>query len=404
MFKNSIASIIILSLILMSIVDEYLFICFLLFFSENGGETYNISILLLLQFVPLLIFSIPGGAFADKYGGYGTLKYFSPLAIIVIFLIGMFPSIQAIYVGAFISSALFCYIGPSIFQLIPNFAEKLNLELSYVNKIIEISKAIGGIFGPIIGALAFGAFDFGVSLLFISFVYLCAFSVILILSKNIDDHDRQQGENNPNKSINYKPILRNKRGLYCFFIFGFIVFSTTLSDVVYIFFARNYLEIAIFYTGLLMSAWAVGIVFSGGIYTYFGKRYLSTQIAFGGSLIMGIAILSTGIIAVLSQGNITIIVIAIAFLIGGIGNGLHNISVRNTIYDIYPKGQFGRAYSFYQLIARTGSVIGYVTGGMFIGSLSVVAYIVSGIIAILGSFFGLNFSKTNRLPGEKTNV
>jgi len=144
----------------MSIVDEYLFICFLLFFSENGGETYNISILLLLQFVPLLIFSIPGGTFADKHGGYGTLKYFSPLAIIVIFLIGMFPSIQAIYIGAFISSALFCYIGPSIFQLIPNFAEKLNLELSYVNKIIEISKAIGGILGPIIGALAFGAFDF----------------------------------------------------------------------------------------------------------------------------------------------------------------------------------------------------------------------------------------------------
>lgn len=133
-------------------------------------------------------------------------------------------------------------------------------------------------------------------------------------------------------------------------MFAVVLFTTMedLSGIVYLQeISTNYLRFLNFQNidsgavgySLIISMWSIGsLVASIGI----GKKYINlgglTSLILGGFLVC-LAIFFEGL-------SKDILIIALFFVVGGAGNAIHNIGVRNIVYDNISEGLQGRAWTF----------------------------------------------------------
>ena len=52
-------------------------------------------------------------------------------------------------------------------------------------------------------------------------------------------------------------------------------------------------------------------------------------------------------------------VVAGIILVGGAGNGVHNVPARNAVHSLAATGQHGRAFSFHVAVSRAASTLGH---------------------------------------------
>ena len=96
---------------------------------------------------------------------------------------------------------------------------------------------------------------------------------------------------------------------------------------------------------------------------------------------MGASLILCGVTVLYLSPYMKIAVIFGLFFVGGIGNGLHNVSVRNTIHHTFLEEQHGRAFSLYTAITRIGAMLGFFLGGLLGTHYVIHGYIISGILA-----------------------
>ncbi|WP_380164782.1 MFS transporter [Jannaschia sp. R86511] len=134
--------------------------------------------------------------------------------------------------------------------------------------------------------------------------------------------------------------------------------------------------------GLLVSIWAAGAL-AGSLVS--GHRWLEGReidlVVWGGALI-GTALLVEGLVP-------NTWVIAAVFVLGGVGNGLHNVGIRTTIHRHIPEQAHGRAWSYYSVMVNACVVLGYLVGTPW-GVMSAQALIVlSGVLTLLVSSYAV---------------
>lgn len=107
--------------------------------------------------------------------------------------------------------------------------------------------------------------------------------------------------------------------------------------------------------GLVLSCWAIGSII--GAYLAGTKRLgpRTLLLIVGGGLCMALAILTEGLVPIA-------VAIGTAFVVGGLGNGTHNVGVRNLIFQQIPKAHVGSAWAYYRMLTSTSVAIGYVVG------------------------------------------
>jgi MFS family permease len=156
--------------------------------------------------------------------------------------------------------------------------------------------------------------------------------------------------------------------------------SRSLSDVAFIFFVRRYLEGDSIMYGILVAVWGGGIIFgalAGG--TSLIEKRLELFSMLGATLI--------GISLGLSGTFPTFVVVVAMFFVGGIANGLFNITVRTLLYRYVLEQMHGRAFAAYIALRNASIISGYVVGGSFAVESSRAAYIISGTLGtVVGSF------------------
>lgn len=128
---------------------------------------------------------------------------------------------------------------------------------------------------------------------------------------------------------------------------------------------------------VLLGAWSVGAVLGSllGGNRRFGARS-SLPILLGGGLV-GAAILIEGLWA-------SAVGLAVVFLAGGLGNGLHNIGVRTAIYEHVPESRHGAAWAQLRMLINVMVALGYLIGtpGLLVGSARTII-VVSGAVTLL---------------------
>jgi MFS family permease len=133
-----------------------------------------------------------------------------------------------------------------------------------------------------------------------------------------------------------------------------VVVVTSMEGVAGVFYLQEVAGSAVGYA-LLLSAWAVGSLVGAGLTGRAGFRLGAVRSVLVGGLVVATAILLEGLIA-------SAVVIAVAFLGGGVGNAIHNVGVRNLVYERVPRHQQAQVWSVVGATFSGAAAIGNLLG------------------------------------------
>jgi MFS family permease len=153
-----------------------------------------------------------------------------------------------------------------------------------------------------------------------------------------------------------------------------VICATSMEGVAGVFYLRQVAGSDSGY-GLLLAAWALGSI-PGAIVAGSPRlaRY-DARLVLGGATLIAASLLVEGLVPLA-------VVIAVAFLAGGFGNGMHNVGVRNAIHRHVPAQAHGRAWAYYSAMANLCITVGYLLGtpNNVVSSRGVI--IISGALAL----------------------
>jgi MFS family permease len=281
----------------------------------------------------------------------------------------------------------------AVFKLVPTIAGETGAERA--NSGIGTATSLAFLAGPGIGGAVYVAT--GSSLLLglnaASFLLIAAVTGVVVPN---DTDERMELDTRPFEGaregfrvLRASPVIGPMLP-----ILGGVVFATSVEGVAGVFYLREVAAGDSVY-GLLLAAWALGSVpgaLAGGWQRVTDKEVLLVA---GGALSISIALLVEGLVPIAW-------VIAVVFVIGGFGNGAHNVGVRSAIHRHIPARAHGRAWSYYSVLANSCVALGYVVGtpGVVMGSRPMV--IVSGVLALSTSLLGIWFLRRVLLSQTKT--
>jgi len=388
-------------LIVSTVIDEVIVMAILFGVVDKGNQSLSIAVLLLVQLVPTIILAPYGGYAVDRYGARRVLMLTGLLEIPVLFALSYSTSISQVYLLSGIMSGLFAFSGPAIFSLIPSASQRAGMSVERANSLIEVVGGLGAIAGPVVGGLSVGSLPLS-TLIQVTAAW-SLFLVAIIYLSDLDSPRSQEKEKLANLltqfRISYKPILRLGQVRFLYITFFCIVYSTTFSDVIFVFFVLRDLQGGPLEVGILIGLWSAGLTVGAW---YLGSKKDPRSVirfAYIGAVTMGLSLVLTGIVpGALSPWHATLAVGAI-FVIGGVGNGIHNVAVRDAIFVYVPAGQHGRAFSLYSLVTRVAAVLGYFSGGLAGDQNAQSVYLLSGFLAL--AFGSLGLATMGRILDQK---
>jgi len=144
------------------------------------------------------------------------------------------------------------------------------------------------------------------------------------------------------------PVMRAVRG-FLPAIIGVVV-VTSVEGVAGVFYLQEVAGSAVLYA-LLLSAWAVGSLVGVAVTGRHSFRMGAVQSILVGGILVSVAILVEGLVP-------SALVIAVAFIGGGIGNAIHNVGVRNLVYEVVPREQQAQVWSVVGALFSAAAAVG----------------------------------------------
>ena len=136
------------------------------------------------------------------------------------------------------------------------------------------------------------------------------------------------------------------------------VFATAIADVAFVFLIMVTLGSGPTAFGVLTALWAGGMLIGAAL----AERVIGHRIglaAFGTATIMGATMLLIGL------APIGLAIVAVAFILGGAANSVHNVAVRTLLQSECPPADHGK-----------------VAGGFFVPDDAPTAYLVGGLLGV----------------------
>lgn len=220
--------------------------------------------------------------------------------------------------------------------------------------------AFGWIAGPIAGGLIFDRWGYNAALLVSIGMTILTFLVALVFvpSHHISKlSPRETTRSKAGNSEGLLTILRNTlpHSLSAFLVLLFIVFAVLFVwgfiEPRLMFYAYNDLGWSSTLLGLVMSTYGlammIGELFLGGLSDRFGRKPV---------IILGLILFSAQFIGLAFFRNY--ILIAVTFVIGGLGNSLYDPAISASILDISPKQYCSRILGIKSMVGSAGTILG----------------------------------------------
>ncbi|MFD1951661.1 MFS transporter [Sphingomonas arantia] len=370
------------TLILSTIGDEISLIT--LMFRTAGDRTpFAVPMLLVAQLLPGLAAMPFIGRLVDDRDA-GKLLVATALANAVILTwMAWHPDQVSTILGAGILSISFAVGGAASFALIPVLAAGLGISLSRANAVQEFVRSGGMLAGPVAGGalVAWGGTANALLIDAASFALLGA----VVLGSGVRRPVEPTGGEARTLLSEYLPILRNRRITVMVGALTIGVYATAIADVAFVFLVTVSLAAGPTAFGLLTACWAGGMMVGAGLAgTVSMDRPAS--IAFVSITVMGATMLAIGVAGTTMVAGLMLV--GIAFVIGGGANSAHNVAVRTMLQQEAPPGARGKVAAIYGAATSTASILGYMTGGLFTPDNATGAYVLGGALGVLAGLLG----------------
>ncbi|SHJ93390.1 MFS transporter [Desulforamulus aeronauticus] len=182
-FRNRFIQAIMLSAILLQIGIWVRNFAILLFVMEKtNNNPYAVSLISVVEFAPIFLFSIIGGTFADRWRPKKTMVWcdlLSALSVFVVLITIIFGSWEAIFFVTFISAILSQFSQPSAMKLF-----KIHVPLEQLQTGMAMFQTLMAVFmiiGPMLGTFIYQRFGIQTSILVMGIAFLLSAAVLTLL-------------------------------------------------------------------------------------------------------------------------------------------------------------------------------------------------------------------------------
>ena len=326
---------------------------------ELTDQPIAVSGIGLARILPIIIFSLIGGALADSADRRKIIFITQSAAALLALALGLFTqfghiTIWHIYAITALSAIAIAFDGPARQSLVPNLVPAEHLPSAF--SLTSIAFQAGSVIGPALSGIVIAIWG-QQAVYYINAVSFLAVIIALILIGDIPQKIEQTA-----KGISLSSIGDGIR-----FILGKpIIFSTMILDFIATFFAsantllpfiaRDVLRVGVVEYGWLSAAQAVGAVTVALIISQVHELRRQGPLFLGSVVVFGAATILFGL-------SVPFAVAWIALVLTGAADGLSTI-IRNTIRQLQtPDHIRGRMTSVNQIFFQGGPQLGEIEAG-----------------------------------------
>lgn len=346
---------------------------------ELTNDQFQLGLLGLFRFVPVLFFGLYGGVIADRRNRRSILvvthlALMATTAVLAIATASDAASMPLIYAVTFVAAAFNAFAGPARQAIIPSLVPRQ--EIAGASTLINLAMQTAQIAGPAVGGIIIGRLGLTPAYVVGTVTFVAVvFAALRIETREVFIASTTNGVDAIREGLVFlwrTPILLSVMTLD--FIATFLAASTTLMPI----FAEEILAMGPDGLGLLLSAPAVGAVAGSLVMSVLpipqrpGMGIILAIIAFG--------------LCVAAFGVSTIVWLSLLLLAGSGAADAISMALRHTIRNLVTPLEYrGRIAAAHTTFARGGPQLGEVRSGVMatlFGTQAAVA--LGGVATVLG--------------------
>ncbi|RMB55643.1 MFS transporter [Sphingomonas sp. PP-CE-3A-406] len=390
-FRTGWGWLLLVALTISTIGDEISLIT-LMFRTAGDRTAFAVPMLLVAQLLPGLLVTPYIGRLVDAHDAGKLLAGAALADAVVLSWMAYHPDPVSTMVGAGVLSILFAVGGTATFALIPVLATGLGMTLARANAVLEFVRSAGMLAGPVVGGalVAWGGAGNALLIDAASFALLALVVLGSGLRRPVEvDVDADADGRARTLFAEYLPVLRDRRIVIMIGALALGVFASAIADVAFVFLVTVSLAAGAMAFGLLTACWAGGMM-AGAAAAGVWPMLRPAPLAYASAIVMGAMMLAIGVVGGIAGMTMTsgLVVVGIAFVIGGAANSVHNVAVRTMLQREAPAGAHGKVAAIYSAATSSAGILGYMAGGMFMPTGAIDAYLLGGALGVVAGGLG----------------
>jgi MFS family permease len=287
------------------------------------------------------------------------------------------PALRVCFVAAAASAAT--VMSPVAFKLLREIAGTDSVRAA--SRIMGSGSGAAGAFGALLAGVLYPMLGIDGLLLVDSGSFLLLAVATVAACRGVEVDTGSEAERRSSHPLAGFQVLADSRslGLATVFLIGISFCTGSLEGVVGVFFFRDQVHMSAVAYGAIIASWSAGIMCS--VFVKMDRAPLSfvrANLGLAGAL-MGAAMFSVAIFPLVPLA-------IVAYLLGGLGNGVFLTMNKALIYGLVPTNSLGRAWAAYGILLNTGLIVGYLSGALLGSGDPRLLVLMAGVIpAIVGS-------------------
>ncbi|CAG7626390.1 MFS transporter [Paenibacillus allorhizosphaerae] len=196
LFRNRFIQTIIMSNVLLQIGIWVRNFAILLYVAEKTNkDPYAISLISVVEFAPIFLFSFIGGTFADRWKPKRTMVWCDVLSAVSVFIVLLtihYGSWHSVYFVTFISAILSQFSQPSGMRLFKQHVPEQQMQQGMA--LFQSLMAIFLVLGPMLGTYVYTNLGLEISIAFMGCIFLLSALVLVRLPKDKDEPRTEAGK------------------------------------------------------------------------------------------------------------------------------------------------------------------------------------------------------------------
>lgn len=296
-FRNRIVQAILLSLLFVQIGIWVRNFAVLLFVVEKtNGDPFAVSMISVVEFAPIFLFSFIGGTFADRWRPKRTMiwcDFLSALSIFAVLLSLVYGGWQAVFMATLVSAVLSQFSQPSGMKLF-----KIHVPEEQVQMGMSIYQTVAALFlilGPVLGTFVYQNFGIQVSIAIMGVSFIFSGLSLFLLPADPTPGERPRTSLREEMASGIRYVF-SKRVL--FLLAGSFVaagLALGLIQPLNIFLVTERLELPKENLQWILTANGVGMILGGGVALGFSNKIPPQRLLMIGMMVSAVGIAISGL-------------------------------------------------------------------------------------------------------------
>lgn len=354
----------------------------LLYVTEiTNNDPVYVSLISVVEFAPIFIFSFIGGTFADRWKPKLTMvscDLLSAVSIGLVLIALIYGSWQAIFLATLVSAILSQFSMPSAMKLLKQHVP--GEQLQSVMAMFQSLMAIFMVIGPVIGTLIYQQYGIYISIAVMGVMFLLSALVLMVLPRDLEK-EKTEGQSNFKKEladgfryVMSKKILKSMGG-----IFAVCGLAVGLISPLAIFVTMELLGMPKEFLQWLLMANGAGMLIGGGIVMAFSKK-ISPQ------KLLALGIFASMVFTIGVGWSTSIVLTLVLQVLNGMFFPCIHIGINTIILKYSDEAFIGRVNGVLSPLFMGMMVIGMSVSGLVKVPLALSGvYTLSGVLFLIGS-------------------